>query len=70
MVTRKETGYVTEVISEMKQLYVVGTIVQHSANLPVAEQQEVHLALGNCNDEFTEKPDVCSPEAWQRCYPQ
>ena len=58
LVTRKESGYVTEVISELNQLYVVGTIVKHSASLPLAEQQEVHLALGNCNNELTEKPDL------------
>jgi len=39
LVTRKETGYVTEVISEIKPLYVVGTIVKLSAVLPPAEHR-------------------------------
>ena len=58
LVTKKETGYVTEVISEAKKLYVVGTMVDRSVDLPVAELKEMQLALGNNSDEISEKPDL------------
>ena len=57
LVTKKETGYVTEVICESKQLYVVGAVVEHAVDLPVAELEETQLCLGDSSDGLTEKPD-------------
>ena len=59
LVTKKEPGYVTEVISETNQLYVVGTMTTCSADLPPAELEQVQLALGE-SDEISEKPDLFS----------